>query len=185
MIKKRGFYSIVFITITINTSLRTCTIANVWKTARIIPLPKPGKDPNKSFSFRPISLLSPVAKLIEALCLPIICRNVTFAIHQHGFRSNHSTTTVAFLQISIHQTRPCERTLLVALDLHLTQWIRLCFFIYATQSFLLASEVVKIKMLAVGALLWNKRIRIYKAYRSTCVCVCVSDTKMKHSVIFR
>ena len=48
-------------TIVINTN----TIPQTWKTAKIIPLPKPGKDKTLGKSYRPISLLSNTAKILE------------------------------------------------------------------------------------------------------------------------
>ncbi|KAI5755231.1 hypothetical protein M8J77_015233 [Diaphorina citri] len=122
MIKHLGPKSTEYLTKLFNLSLKTLAIPDIWKTARIIPLLKPGKDANDSKSFRPISLLSPVAKLLESILLPCITDNITLAEHQHGFRKNFSTTTALHMlqnQISngLNQERPCERSIMVALDL--------------------------------------------------------------------
>lgn len=67
-----------------------------WKIGKIIALPKPGKDPSHSSSYRPITLLSNIGKVAEKLVLEklkwheedhSILKN-----HQFGFRSSHSTT---------------------------------------------------------------------------------------------
>lgn len=122
MLKNIGQQAIKYLTNVLNMSLSSLIIPDIWKVAKIIPLPKPGKDLNKATSFRPISLLSPIAKLLEALILPHINENITLEEHQHGFRKNRSTTTALHImqdQISrgINQERPCARTVMVALDL--------------------------------------------------------------------
>ncbi|KAI5731922.1 hypothetical protein M8J77_018439 [Diaphorina citri] len=122
MLKHLGPESMKYLTSILNLSLTSLIIPDIWKVARIIPLPKPNKDVNESNSYRPISLLSPIAKLLELLLLPHINDNTTLEDHQHGFRKNRSTTTALHLvheQISngLNQERPCKRTILVALDL--------------------------------------------------------------------
>ncbi|GBM50398.1 hypothetical protein AVEN_97220-1 [Araneus ventricosus] len=42
---------------------------NCWKTARVLPILKPGKDPTHLVSYRPISLLPTLSKLGEKLIL--------------------------------------------------------------------------------------------------------------------
>ena len=50
-----------------NDSLKSCRLPSIWKTSLIIPIPKPGKDSSQGTSYRPISLLCPAAKVLEAL----------------------------------------------------------------------------------------------------------------------
>ncbi|GJQ80272.1 hypothetical protein Trydic_g15285 [Trypoxylus dichotomus] len=40
-----------------------------WKTATVILVPKPNKDPSQSFSYRPILLLSTLSKIAEKIIL--------------------------------------------------------------------------------------------------------------------
>ena len=87
-----------------------------------IPIPKPDKDPTKSSSYRPISLLSPIAKLIERLLLPTLKVHLPSPAHQHGFKPLHSTTT-ALQNIShpiaagFNHPKPPLRTIVTSLDL--------------------------------------------------------------------
>ncbi|GBM39391.1 RNA-directed DNA polymerase from mobile element jockey [Araneus ventricosus] len=52
-----------------NYMLKLKYFPNCWKTARILPILKPGKDPTKPVSYRPISLLSTLSKLGEKIIL--------------------------------------------------------------------------------------------------------------------
>ena len=110
------------LTDTLNLALKTNTIPQIWKLAKIIPIPKPNKDPNLGTSYRPISLLLPIAKTMEKILLPYITSNIPPVKHQHGFKSLHSTTT-ALHQITnqivkgFNQKQPPERTIVVSLDL--------------------------------------------------------------------
>ena len=104
------------------TSLNTGLIPSIWKTARIIPLLKSAKSDDTGKSYRPVSLLSPLAKALETLLFPTLTEHLPVADHQHGFRKGRSTTT-ALYEIDCHITRglnkrkPDDRTVFVALDL--------------------------------------------------------------------
>lgn len=67
----------------------------IWKVALVKMIPKPGKDPSKVESYRPISLLPTMSKLFEKLLkhklTPILNDNDCIPNHQFGFRSLHST----------------------------------------------------------------------------------------------
>ena len=71
---------------------------------------------------RPISLLCPAAKVLEALILPSINEFISSAKDQHGFRPTHWTPSV-FLQLTtdietgFNQRKPPHRTVCVAIDL--------------------------------------------------------------------
>ena len=82
-----------------NDSLKSCHLPSIWKTTLVIPIPKPGKDSSQGTSYRPISLLCPAAKVLEALILPTINEFLSPAKDQHGFRPRHSTTS-ALLQLT-------------------------------------------------------------------------------------
>ncbi|KAH7711067.1 putative reverse transcriptase - house mosquito [Aphelenchoides avenae] len=121
-LKHLGPLGLERLTDVINVSLACCSIPAIWKRSTIIPLPKAGKDPSQSTSYRPVSLLCPAAKVLEALLLPSVTKHMPPATHQHGFRPLHSTTS-ALLEITsdvatgFNQKKPAERTVLVSLDL--------------------------------------------------------------------
>jgi len=90
--------------------------------ANIIPIPKPNKSPNEGSSYRPISLLSPIAKVLEKALLPHITSEIPPNKHQHGFKPHHSTTTalnniVSSITEGFNQKQPPSRTVLVSLDM--------------------------------------------------------------------
>ncbi|GBM84859.1 RNA-directed DNA polymerase from mobile element jockey [Araneus ventricosus] len=67
-----------------------------WKTATVIPILKPGKDPTQPTSYRPISLLSAISKIAEHIILDRLQShlemNNILCPEQFGFRKNLSTT---------------------------------------------------------------------------------------------
>jgi hypothetical protein len=67
--------SLVHITHLFNHCLRLCHFPPPWKEAKIIALPKPGKNTKFPQNLRPISLLSTTGKLFEKLILRIIHRH--------------------------------------------------------------------------------------------------------------
>ena len=121
-LKHLGPKGLDYLTKILNLSLNKNIIPQIWKLAKIIPIPKPNKDPHQGSSYRPISLLSPTAKLLEKIILPYITNNIPSIYHQHGFKTNHSTTT-ALHQLTNHittgfnQKKPPHRTITIALDM--------------------------------------------------------------------
>lgn len=87
--------AVVKLTNIINAAFRLKSVPNLWKIAEVIMIPKPGKPPHETTSYRPISLLPIMSKLFEKLLLkrlkPIIERKNLIPDHQFGFRNNHST----------------------------------------------------------------------------------------------
>ena len=77
---------------------------------------------NQGSSYRPITLLSPVVKVLEATILPFLKDHIPLHEHQHGVRPGHNTTTAlceisTFITEGLNSTRPVQRSILVALDL--------------------------------------------------------------------
>jgi hypothetical protein len=66
-----------------------------WKKAKIICLPKPGKPPRIIESYRPISLLDSIGKLLERIILPHLLRFLAeeniLPDFQFAFRREHCT----------------------------------------------------------------------------------------------
>jgi hypothetical protein len=67
-----------------------------WKEAKVITLPKPGKNPKSPQNLRPINLLSATGKLFEKVILNIVQKHIEekslLNASQFGFRARHSTT---------------------------------------------------------------------------------------------
>jgi hypothetical protein len=78
----------------INGCLRSCYFPSAWKRATIITIPKPGKDPHLTDSYRPIALLSSLSKLLEKVILKELSNQLIDKIRpeQAAFRCEHSTT---------------------------------------------------------------------------------------------
>ena len=78
-----------------NKSFRTAEIPNNWKKSLILPIPKAGKDLADPGSYRPISLLSCVGKVVEKLVNTrltwILESQKKFSTTQCGFRKRRST----------------------------------------------------------------------------------------------
>ena len=74
-------------------ALNTNIIPHIWKLANIIPIPKPNKDIDNGTSYRPITLLSVIAKPLEKTLLPYITVNIPNTPMQHGYKTQHSTET--------------------------------------------------------------------------------------------
>ena len=121
-LKHLGPKRIEFLTTIYNSSYSGCRIPANWKTSIVIPISKSGKDTSQGTSFRLISLISPAAKVMEALLLPMINSHLPPAVHQDGFRPKHSTKS-ALLQLTtdietgFNRKKPPYRTVSVAVDL--------------------------------------------------------------------
>lgn len=67
-----------------------------WKSAHVIPIPKPGKPANEPKNLRPISLLNNLSKILEKVMHARIlnyCKEMNLLPdNQFGFRNKHSTT---------------------------------------------------------------------------------------------
>lgn len=77
-----------------NTSLALGMFPSVWKTGLIVPIHKSG-DINNATNYRPITILSVFAKLLESLICPYITWHINSVLSdsQHGFVAARSTST--------------------------------------------------------------------------------------------
>ena len=121
-LKHLGTNGINYLTSLYNLSLTTSQIPQIWKQSVIIPLLKPKKPPDESKSYRPVSLLSPAAKVLEKLILPELDKELPIPDFQHGFRKKHSTVSALNdLNLDIvsgfNQKKPAHRTVLLQIDM--------------------------------------------------------------------
>ena len=89
---RKGLIALLYI---FNGILRTQHWPKVLNTAEIILIHKPGKDPNDPASYRPISLLSTISKVLERIIASKIITDDKYVNsipgHQFGIRHKHST----------------------------------------------------------------------------------------------
>ena len=108
-----------------NQIFSTGEIPDVMKAGLIIPLPKPGKDLSLLPSFRPITLTSTIAKLMERM----VCSRMMYILEskealagtQSGFRSNRNTIDqinrlVSDVSDGFQCSRPHKRTVAALVD---------------------------------------------------------------------
>ena len=72
--------------------------ANVWKHAKLCPIPKDSKEPITPANSRPISLLPTlISKILEGIVSgqmwEYMEKNDLITANQHAYRKKHSTTT--------------------------------------------------------------------------------------------
>src|SRR5579872_2389254 len=92
------------------------------ETYKIIPILKPNKDPKLGTSYRPISLLSPLAKWLEKAIPPTLTSHLPEKEYQHGFKAKHCTVTTLqnitnTIAKGFNEKSPPKRTVLVSLDM--------------------------------------------------------------------
>ena len=87
-LKHIGPLGLAFLTSMFKTALNKNIIPHTWKLANIVPIPKPNKDTDKGTSYRPMSLLSVIAKTLEKSLLPYITANIPNTPMQHGYKTN-------------------------------------------------------------------------------------------------
>jgi hypothetical protein len=121
-LKFLGPKGIAYLTELYNLSIVRADIPSIWKQAKIVPIPKPGKPVNQSTGYRPISLLSPAVKVLERLLLPYLMESFPRAVMQHGYQPFHSTTTallplVTKIAVGFNKNKPVDRMVVVSLDI--------------------------------------------------------------------
>ena len=117
-----GPLGLAFFTSMFKTALNKNIIPHTWKLANIVPVTKPNKDTDKGTSYRPITLLSVIAKTLEKSLLPYITANIPNTPMQHGYKTQHSTVTALHtlnntVAKGFNQMAPPARTITVALDM--------------------------------------------------------------------
>jgi hypothetical protein len=121
-LKNLGPIAVASLTKVYNAVVNSNIIPSYWKLARLVPIHKPGKDKSQGLSYRPISILSPIAKTLEKIVLTKIQQHIPAASHQHGYKKGHSTVTAlktitGIIARGFNQKLPPQRTVLVSLDM--------------------------------------------------------------------
>ena len=87
--------AVILLTIIYNSILRLGHFPLQWKYALVIMIAKPGKPPQHTNAYRPISLLPLLSKVFERLLITRILeaqpKDEMLPLHQFGFREGHST----------------------------------------------------------------------------------------------
>ncbi|GBN31349.1 RNA-directed DNA polymerase from mobile element jockey [Araneus ventricosus] len=93
MIKNLSLHTILTITTIIHKIMTLGHFPTRWKTATVVPILKPGKDPTDTTSYRPISLLPSLSKIAEHLILKRLNNYLKESNpEQFGFRDKLSTS---------------------------------------------------------------------------------------------
>lgn len=97
LIKNLPPLAVILLTLIINSCLKLSYFPNEWKHAKVIGIRKPNKPASAPSSYRPISLLSSLSKILERIILSRLNGHLTdnniLPHQQHGFRSQYSTIT--------------------------------------------------------------------------------------------
>ena len=107
----------------INLSLCTGIFPSIFKTTKIAPVLKPGKDPLDPSNYRPVSNICIIGKLIEKAQFEQIKQHIRenklINKNQHGGLSNHSTTTCLLeLMNELNESNDTKmKTAVLAIDL--------------------------------------------------------------------
>ena len=101
------------------TALNKNIITHTWNLNNIVPITKPNKYTDKGTAYRPISLLSVIAKTLEKSFLPYITAYIQNTPMQHGYKTQHSTVTALHtlnntVAKGFNQMAPPARTITVA-----------------------------------------------------------------------
>ena len=98
MIKHLPQVSFLFLLSLFNLIWSSNVFPSMWRTAIVVPFPKPGKDPTDPSNYRPIALTSCLSKLLERMVNYRLVwhleSNNLLHPNQYGFRRGHSTVDV-------------------------------------------------------------------------------------------
>jgi len=95
LIKRLPPSGMLLLNLIITACFRLCYFPDCWKLANVIAIKKPGKNPTDPASYRPISLLSSLSKVLERVILSrlreFVEENNILPPEQHGFVRGRST----------------------------------------------------------------------------------------------
>jgi hypothetical protein len=121
-LKHLGQRALAFLADLFNFSVNNADIPVIWKRAVIVPILKLGKPADQGLSYRPISLLSPVVKIVERLIKPDVVATLPKHKDQHACTPLHSTTTALLpiatqIAIGFNDNKPPRCSAVVAIDI--------------------------------------------------------------------
>lgn len=97
LIKKLPHDGVLLLTMIINACIKLSYFPSHWKHAKVIAICKPNKASSLPSSYRPISLLSSLSKILERVIMSRLVKhlddNNVIPEFQHGFRKQRSTIT--------------------------------------------------------------------------------------------
>lgn len=123
LLKNLPSSAIIWLTSVLNCCIRRSHWPSSFKIAKVIPILKAGKNPCDARSFRPISLLNSLGKLLEKVIynrlIDFIEEKQLLPKHQFGFRRGHSTTQQAMRikQFIVNNKRLRKSTGVLLLDI--------------------------------------------------------------------
>ena len=104
-------------------SLRLQSIPAAWKEAVVVAIPKTGGDASLTKGYRPISLLSCLAKVLERIVTDrlthLLEHSTALTEHQFGFRKTRSAELALwnFVNVASHALQTRRKTFMLALDI--------------------------------------------------------------------
>jgi hypothetical protein len=121
-LKHLGHRALSYLTDIFNCLVYGADIPVVWKQAVIILILKPAKPANQGLSYRPISLLSPIVKILERLIKPDVVAALPKHKDQHAYTPLHSTVTALLpiatqIAIGFIDKKPPRHTAVAAIDI--------------------------------------------------------------------
>lgn len=132
VLKKLPSQAHAFMAKMINQILSSGKFPTSWKTAHVIPIPKPGKPANEVKNLRPISLLNCLSKVLERVLhvriIEFCNENDLLPNNQFGFRKGHSTVhaLLRFYEEAIMGFNDRKTTIAAFLDIEKafdTMWV--------------------------------------------------------------
>ena len=139
-----------------NMPWHSAEVPSVWRRAVIIPIPKAGKDPQDVSDYRPISLTSHVAKLLERMVAARVthlldCDN-TMPAEQVGFRRGRSVENLGRMIQGVQDRLNCP-----APRCHLINGKTVARYVLTAFDFFKAYDMIAHQMLRLKMLQWLPR----------------------------
>ena len=99
-----GRVALLYLTSLFNLSLAKADLPAIWKRSLVLPVLKPGKAATEGPSYRPISLLSCLSKVLEKIVskriVSFLHKQNFFSKFQFGFRKGLSTSHAISLLVN-------------------------------------------------------------------------------------